>query len=163
MGMVRVYQCKPVSDTSAESNVFGNICCRIQWKFSKIRSPVEHIILGQNRENHSQNGQMFTRFARGGAGEGAVGIGNGGDPVSPPHRGKSFSRILYDISPSSIFVSSKNIIVGDGKLTLLGTKLLVKKLTSPIDILLGLARVKPAPSVSPSVTKVLIFSDIRFF
>ena len=149
MGMVRVYQCKPVSDTSAESNVFGNICCRIQWKFSKIRSPVEHIILGQNRENHSQNGQMFTRFAR--------------TLCPPPHRGKSFSRILYDISPSSIFVSSKNIIVGDGKLTLLGTKLLVKKLTSPIDILLGLARVKPAPSVSPSVTKVLIFSDIRFF
>ena len=88
MGMVRDYQSKPVSDTSAESNVFGNICCRIQWKFSKIRSPVEHIILGQNRENHSQNGQMFTRFARGGAGEGAVGIGNGGDPMSPAPPGK---------------------------------------------------------------------------
>ena len=163
MGMVRVYQCKPVSNTSAESNVLGNIFCRIQWKFSKIRSPVEHIILGQNRENHSQNGQMFTRFARGGAGKGLLVQEMLETLCPPPHRGKSFSRILYDISLSSIFVSSKNIIVGDGKLTLLGSKLLVKKLTSPIDILLGLARVKPAPSVSPSVTKGLIFSDIRFF
>ena len=34
----------------------------------KIGSPVEHIILGQNR---SQNAQTFTRFARGGAGRGS--------------------------------------------------------------------------------------------